>query len=138
MEKKGKTKELKPLKTWASDEEDLSFSLNESEEYHITNKGNLRALGPYIDETWWEKGETSIYSFFLPSLAPHHTTDYLRWYCEEHHPEVNFDKEFETWSPGVFARYQERFGYDYEDEVCKMKLDALKDEIKKCGYRLSF
>jgi len=41
----------------------------------------------------------------------------------------------ESWSlrqiPGALR-------YDYEDEVCKMKLDALKDEIKKCGYRYEF
>jgi len=113
--------------------------LNQSTEYHITNQGNLRAGDPHPDKKWWgDPKEESIHSFFLPSLAHHHTTDYLRWFCNTHHPEVNLDDAFQAGRPGVYASYQERFGFDYADEVPNMLLELLKAELRKRGCRLSF
>ena len=135
---------LKPLTTWADTEEELGFSLSENDEYLITNKGRLVALSPYAStEDLQESGdlepnEEILHKFYLPSLISYHTTDYLRWACEELHPEVDFDREFRTDEPGVFARYQERFGYDYEEDVHRMKSDSLKERLKELGYELVF
>jgi hypothetical protein len=60
----------------------------------------------------------------------------LRFYCEEHHPEINFDEEFETETPGVFDRYHEKFGYNYLEWVAQEIYKRLKEELAERGYEL--
>jgi hypothetical protein len=69
-----------------------------------------------------------------PSL----TTYRLRQFCDEFHSEVDFDTEFETWRPGVYWRYQEKFGYDYEDWVHETRFRELVDALAEKGYSLPF
>jgi len=56
----------------------------------------------------------------------------------KHYPfyEIDFDKEFETHKSGVFARYQDKFGYDYEEWVQQKIYNRLKKEIEAAGYKL--
>ena len=72
------------------------------------------------------------------SRAVYHTTDFLRLFCNEHHPEVDFDEEFETDQPGVFGRYQEKFGHDYEEGVFELEYKNLEEALAAKGYELSF
>ena len=74
--------------------------------------------------------------FFFVGLVPNYTSDWLKSFCEEHHPEINFDHEFETDKRGVFARYQDKFGYDYLKVVRQEKYNKLKEELGKKGYEL--
>ncbi len=67
---------------------------------------------------------------------PVFTTYRLRQYCAEFHPEIDFDKEFETDTPGVFARYQDRFGFDYADWAKNENYKDLEEELKARGYKL--
>ena len=52
--------------------------------------------------------------------------------------EVDFDAEFETWSPGVYARYQEKFGYDYQEWAQETIFRELVDALAEKGYCLAF
>jgi hypothetical protein len=137
------TKMKRALKTWTTDVTEFSYVLNEQEEFHITNKGqliqhnrdeidNLRRWGT-IDQD-----EKFIHSFFLPCLASYHTTDYVRWAFEELYPDKDFDLEFETDQPGVFQRILE-LGYgDIEDKARELKLNALTKILDELGYKLDF
>lgn len=136
----------KPLRTWAPNEEDLSFSLNEQHEFAITNKGQLLHNEDF-DEMYledlrrWETIEADekiVHTFYLPALSHGHTTDYLRWACEELYPEVDFDVEFETDRPGVVQRIRESEYADIEDKAPQMKLQVLKEKIEELGYELVF
>ncbi|MDP8227152.1 MAG: hypothetical protein P9L89_05890 [Candidatus Celaenobacter polaris] len=101
-------------------------------EWIITKDNELLPLG--IDEL--ESDFDVKESFVLYGSVPGHTTYWLCQFCYEHHPEIDFDKEFETNEPGVFARYQEKFGHDYEEWVAQAKYDLLKEELAKSGYEL--
>jgi hypothetical protein len=74
--------------------------------------------------------------FFFVCLIPHYTSDWLKSFCEKHHPEINFDRELETQKPGVFVRYHEKFGYDYVKVVQQEKYNKLKEALGKKGYEL--
>jgi hypothetical protein len=74
--------------------------------------------------------------FFFVGLVPKYTCDWLKSFCEEHHPEINFEEEFETDKPGVFERYQDKFGYDYLKVVRQNKYNKLNEELGKKGYEL--
>jgi len=118
---------------WADTKEDLLVSMSHGE-WIVTEDNELYYLVYGEDPSDYEIKD----KFLICGLAPHHTTDWLRFFCEEHHPEVDFDEEFETNTPGVFARYQERFGHDYEEAVAKMQYEALEKELTKLGYELHF
>ena len=100
-------------------------------EWGVTIDDELVDLGPYSDVKKEIKAKFPIYG-----LAAYHTTDYLRFFCEEHHPEIDFDKEFETDKPGVFDRYNEKFGYDFEEWVQQKIYNKVKEELAKLGYTL--
>jgi len=51
---------------------------------------------------------------------PAYSTYRLRQYCDEFHPEIDFDKEFGTNNPGVYARYQKKI-YSELEEALKVK-----------------
>jgi len=128
--RKGK-KNMKVKVLWANDKSDFICSVREGE-WIITTDNELMPLGmDGIPEGVKAKDE-----LFLCGLAPHHTTDWLRFFCEEHHPDIDFDEEFETDEPGVFARYQEKFGYDYEEWVAEKKYMVLREELLSKGYDL--
>lgn len=74
--------------------------------------------------------------FFFVGLVPHYTSEWLKFFCEKHHPEINFDHELATHKPGVFARYHDKFGYDYLKVVQQEKYNKLKEAIGKKGYEL--
>lgn len=74
--------------------------------------------------------------FFFVGLVPHYTSDWLKSFCEKHHPEINFDHELATHKPGVFARYYDKFGYDYLKVVQQEKYNKLKEALGKKGYEL--
>jgi len=119
--------------SWCDDEEELMLSIPDGE-WIITTDNQLTYLTLDDDKSDFNVKE----SFSIFGLAPHHTTDWLRFFCSKHHPEIDFDKEFETDKPGVFARYQEKFRRDYEGWVEKKKLKMLKEELAIRGYQLSW
>ena len=102
-------------------------------EWVITANNELIKENPY---NALPKGTQIKKRLLVVSRATYHTTDYLRIFCEENHPEIDFDTEFETDKPGVYARYQEKFGHDYEDGVMELQYEALKKELAKKGYEL--
>jgi hypothetical protein len=122
------------LKTWANNKDDFIMSIHDGE-YCITKDNKL----VFNDEDLSGVKIGNVkHTFLLYGLAPYHTTDWLRFFCGENHPEIDFDKEFETDTPGVFERYHQRFGHDYEDWVWKAKYDRLKEEVEMLGYVLGF
>ncbi len=124
-------KEMETVKLWTEDEEGFIYSIEDGE-WIITRENELR---PGIVADNIEESDVKA-RFFLYGVSPTHTTDWLRFFCEERHPEIDFDKEFETDTPGVFARYHDRFGRDYEEWVAEEKYNRLKEELAKLGYRL--
>ena len=74
--------------------------------------------------------------FLIYGLGLHHTTDWLRFFCKKYHPEIDFDKEFETDQPGVFGKYQEKFGHDYEEDVNQQIFNELEKSLSEKGYSL--
>lgn len=69
---------------------------------------------------------------------PTFSTYRLRQYCEEFHPEIDFDEEFDTSEPGVFGRYQEKFDDDYGGWIDKQIRLELEAALKAKGYQLIF
>ncbi len=67
---------------------------------------------------------------------PSSTTYWLRGFCKEVHPEIDFDTEFETDEPGVFGRYNAKFGYDYAEWVYEEKYSSFVDLLSRKGYKL--
>jgi hypothetical protein len=67
-----------------------------------------------------------------------YSTYRLRQFCNEFHPEIDFDVEFETHRPGVFARYHEKFGLNYKDWVHETIFRELVDALAEKGYCLPF
>ena len=135
----------KIMVSWADGNEEVMDSCNEMV---ITKDNELLVIADddRIDKKdnkhffvqGWSGEEYEIKECVSPYPFPtHHTTDWLRSFCEKHHPEVDFDTDFETHRPGVFARYQDSFGYDYEKWVAEAKRNALNDELSKLGYQLS-
>lgn len=117
---------------YAETKEDFLYIIGDNTDWIITTDKELRVLG---DDEFREDYDCEV-EFFLGTSFPGSTTGWLRAFCREHHPEIDFDVEFETNKPGVFARYQERFGHDYEDWVSQAKYEALKSELSKRGYEL--
>jgi hypothetical protein len=116
---------------YAADKEDFMPMIPDGAEWIITKNNELFARPDY-DDTEYEIKE----SFILAGRAPYHTSNWLRYFCEVHHPEVDFDKDFETDRPGVYVRYEERFGRDYGEWVMEVKYNALRNELSKLGYEL--
>lgn len=69
--------------------------------------------------------------FFFVCLVPQYTSDWLKSFCEKHHPEINFDHELATHKPGIFARYHDKFGYDYLKVVQQKNTTNLKKRSVK-------
>ena len=118
---------------WANSKGDFLLSVKDGR-WIITEGNELYPMTIADDDSQYHIKD----DFVFCGLATYHTTDWLRFFCNEHHPEVNFDKEFETNTPGVYARYQERFGHDYEEAVAEMQYNALEKELNKIGYELHF
>lgn len=74
--------------------------------------------------------------FLIYERNVNHTTDWLRLFCTEHHPEVDFDVEFETNQPGIFGRYNDKYGYDYVEYVNQEIYNRLKQALADKGYKL--
>ena len=74
--------------------------------------------------------------FVFVGLVPDYTSNWLKSFCEKHHPEINFDHELEPHKPGVFARYHDKFGYDYLKVVSQETYNKLKKALSKKGYEL--
>jgi len=122
---------MKVTVPWTDDKEEFMLHISDGE-WVVTTNNELLYLSAYDPEPEFDVKDR----FMIFGLAPYHTTDWLRFFCEEHHPKINFDKEFETNGLGVFARYQEKFGHDYEEWVAQEKYNMLKDELAKKGYEL--
>lgn len=75
---------------------------------------------------------------FIGHPNPNFTTYRLRQFCNEFHPEIDFDTEFETDGSGVYARYQEKFGYDYQEWAQETIFRELVDALAEKGYCLPF
>ena len=119
---------------WTEDKEEFLLMIKDGE-WLITENNELVDEG-YMEGLSINERPVIKDTVFFTGLVPHHTTDWLRFFCVEHHPDVDFDEEFETDKPGVFARYEERFGRDYDEWAMKAKYNALKDELSKLGYEL--
>jgi hypothetical protein len=116
---------------WAKNKGDFIHSVSDGE-WIITADNELM----YVGINCIPEDVNVKHSFLIYGLAPHHTTDWLRFFCNKHHPDIDFDKEFETGEQGVFARYQEKFGYDYEEWVAEEKYMVLKEKLMTRGYEL--
>ena len=103
-------------------------------EYFITRDLQLHIV-PLGGDKFFDE-EDVIDSFVIGDA--YHTTSRLRDYCNKFHPEVNFDAEFETDKPGVFARYQEKFGFDYDEWINEQIYTELVSELNQMGYYLPF
>ena len=117
---------------WTNSRDDFMLS-DMNGEWVITMKNELIHVGPH---ECFPKRVKKKEDFIVAGRAVYHTSDWLRFFCNEHHPEIDFDAEFETNKPGVFARYQEKFGHDYEDGVRALQYEALKKELLARGYEL--
>jgi len=131
----------RPLKV-NMDEETFTFSLNENLPFKITSKGKLIHGDDCVEDLRrWEtidKDETFIHEVWLPALCHYHTTDYLRFAFEKKYPDKDFESEFDYHTPGVIKRIRESEFSDLEEDARKLKLERLKEEIDKLGYRLVF
>ena len=116
---------------WCESEEDFVLNICDGD-WVVTTDNELIHVGLNDDRPDNVKEEFFIYN------STYHSTYWLRLFCDEHHSEVDFDKEFLTNEPGVFARYQEKFGYDYEEWIDQEKYRQLKDELAKKGYEISW
>lgn len=126
----------KALKTWTDDKEEFLYSLKDGS-YHITKDMKLFPEG-VKDIGLFDEGDIidSVHIFYGPV---HHTTDRLRQFCAEFHPEIDFDAEFQTNEPGVFGRYQERFPEDnYGSWICEQIYAELIEALNEKGYTLEF
>jgi hypothetical protein len=126
-----KTSFIKLTVGWANKKDDFICSKLDRE-WIITTDNKLLSLGEYDNP----EGVKVKHRFSVFGLTPHHTTDWLRFFCNEHHPGIDFDKEFETDKPGVFARYQEKFGHDYEEYAAEEPYKRLRKELLLKGYDL--
>jgi len=115
---------------WAKDKEDFMASVHDGE-WVVTTDYELHLVSDYDDKIYEVRDRFLIYG-----LSVYHTTDWLRFFCDEHHPEIDFDTEFETDRPGVFEKYQEKFGHDFE-EWCQQEIfNRLKEALSEKGYSL--
>jgi hypothetical protein len=122
------------LTMWTDSKEEFLLNIKDYE-YYITKDNRLMDRIEFEGYNYDERPEIKD-SFIISGLAPYHTTDWLRFYCEEYHPEINFDEEFETETPGVFDRYHEKFGYDYLEWVAQEIYKRFKEELAERGYEL--
>jgi hypothetical protein len=111
---------------WADNKDDFITGINPGS-YFIIDDDEL-VYGGGCEEMPRNKIKNKIF------IEGGSSSYWLRQYCEEHRPEIDFDKEFITNEPGVFARYQERFGYDYEDWTHKEIYRRLRNELNFKGY----
>jgi hypothetical protein len=124
---------MKKLKSWTDNKEDFVMQIKDGE-YHITKDLSL------IDELMVESGEYDS-DHIIDTIwigDSYHTTNRLRQFCNQFHPEIDFDSEFQTDKPGVYQRYQERFGYDYADWVPEQIYKELEKALMQKSYKLPF
>lgn len=117
---------------WADNKEDFIVNIDDGE--WVITENNELVTQSYVDNSLYEDPPVIKESFLISGLSGYHTTDWLRFFCEEHHPEVDFDKEFETDKSGVFDRYQDKFGYDYTEWADQEIYEELKEALAKKGY----
>ncbi len=136
------------LKTWTEDKEEFIMQCDSGTgEWYITNDDRLIDSIEYDLESYEYYNQHSIddydfgqdmikYNLFITGCDSSICSTYwLRSYCEEYHPDIDFDKEFLTDRPGVFGRYQDKFGHDYEEWISKSVYTQIKDEIDARGYK---
>ena len=127
-----KTSNAAVLKTWTDDKEEFIRALCDGDYYVL--KGLELAEVPDGGDKFFDE-EDVIDSFMVNGGSD---TGRLRDYCREFHPEVDFNTEFETYNPGVFSRYQDKFGYDYAEWIQEQIYAELCATLKDKGYRLPF
>ena len=121
------------VEAWTDDLDEFLLGIQDGD-WFITNRNRL--LHTSEAELLLEEGEEVRESIHVGD--DYHTTHRLRQFCAEFHSEVDFDSKFETHRPGVFARYQDQFGYDYEDWTRKEIYRELKETLVDRGYHLHF
>lgn len=131
----GKT--IRPVLTvWEDKKEDFIMGLGDGE-YFISNTHQLwHGQEVEIEDFMKEDGQTVLHKFTVGDA--YHTTSRLREFCSEFHPEVDFDKEFQTHRPGVFAAYHEKFGYDYDEWMREQIYQELNEAVRDLMYQLPF
>jgi hypothetical protein len=130
--------ELINLKVWTEDKEDYILNLAQLELNWIITKDH-RLLHESDQDGIEDFEELEIIeSFPIYNPALEQTTYFLRQCCNELHPEVDFDTEFETHQSGVFGRYQEKFGDDYSEYEHEQKFKILVSVLADMGYKLPF
>ncbi len=117
---------------WAGDKDELLLNINHAE-WVVTEDNELH----YLVDGGTEKLKIKD-SFLVSVRAAYHTTDWVRLYFEEHYPEIDFDKKFETNKPGVFARIQDEYGYEYEEWSQNKLYERLENELAKSGYKIEW
>lgn len=104
---------------------DVILNLDGSYELCFKNPyGDLLDNVNVVDSVWIGDPTFSTYRF--------------RQYCDDLHPEIDFDKEFDTSEPGVFGRFQDKFDDDYEEWISNKILSELEEKLKIKGYVLAF
>ncbi|MBU2623039.1 MAG: hypothetical protein KKD92_12050 [Proteobacteria bacterium] len=122
------------VECWTNNRKDFQrYCLDLSGEWIITRNNQLIKVEKDMEIP---EGDTRKESFIVAGCNIINTTELLRSFCAEHHPEIDFDTEFETNKPGVFARYEEKFSDDYEEVVREQQYEALKKELSTRGYGL--
>lgn len=131
---------------WANNEEEFKDILQFIyREWVITEDNRLFGITGLSNLEWlrMDNGKKAKIKHFLNSsssildtLVHSHITSWLRLFCEEHHPEVDFDEEFKTDEPGVFWRYHEKFGYDFGDWTANVMHKEVKVKLAELGYEL--
>jgi hypothetical protein len=129
--------DLKTLKVWTDDKEEYMLLLTLELNWFITKNHELLHESQIEVMNDDEKPEI-IEEFTIYHPAIGRTTYFLREFCNEYHPEVDFDTEFETHKPGVFGKYQEKFGHDYSDYDLDQKYQILDSALAEMGYKLPF
>ena len=127
-------KRQKIVVPWAENKEDFLLSVNYAE--WIITEDNELYYTTDDDQNLKIKD-----NFLIVERAAYHTTDWVRLYFQEHHPEIDFDKKFKTDEPGVFARIHEEFEMERNDidEWCQNKIyERLENELAKLGYKIEW
>ena len=121
----------KELTTWTGDKSEFIESLKDGS-FYITKDGTL------IDEVVIEDSKNGgeefniVHEIYVGDTS--YSTHRLRQFCDEFHPEF----DLQTDEQGVYARYQESFGHDYEEWVQNQIYEELAYALKERGFMLTF
>lgn len=122
---------METITTWTDKKEEFVRSLEDGDFIIARNKDGLHELFFGDDDL---NGANIVAELLIGN--PTYSTYRLREHFNEFHPEADFDDELETSTPGVFARYQDKFGYDYDEWINEKIYTELQESLTEKGYEL--